>query len=349
MSDVNFAALVPLGIATAIVVAALALGLALRRTALPALGRAMGIDASVIAVLRGPVVLWSFVLGSYVAARVSPLPGAASQVVGSVLMVLLILSVAWTIGKAATLLIAHHTRTIGASTSVQLISSLTQALVLLLGALVALNSLGVSIAPLLTALGVGGLAVGLALQDTLANLFAGIHILLSRQVRPGDLIRLESGEEGNVQDITWRYTTVRQPLNNILVVPNAKLASAIVKNFELPDPELAIVVPVGVSYASDLAKVEAVTVAVAKEVLTEVQGGVPGFEPFIRYDAFSDSRITFNVVLRSRQFGDQGLIRHEFIKRLHVRFQTEGIDMPFPTRTVHLHQLEPPARGRAAR
>ena len=349
MSEVTFNALVPLGIAAAIAFAGLALGLALRRTALPALGRAIGIDASVIAVLRGPVVLWAFVLGCYIAAKVSPLPGAASEVVRNVLLVLLIFSVAWTIGKAATLFIAHHTRAIGASTSVQLISTLTQAAVLLLGALVALNSLGIPITPLLTALGVGGLAVGLALQDTLANLFAGIHILVSRQVRPGDFVRLDSGEEGYVQDVTWRYTTIRQLSNNLVVVPNAKLASAIVHNFYLPDPEQAVLVPVGVSYASDLAQVEAVTIAVAKEVLAEVQGGVTTFEPFIRYNAFSDSSINFNVIMRGREFVDQHLIRHEFIKRLHHRFQAERIEIPFPMRTVHLHQMEPPARADVAR
>lgn len=349
MPDVKLATLMPLGIAAAIVLAGLALGLALRRTALPALVRALGIDVSVVAVLRGPVVLWSLVLGMYVAARVSPLPRTAGEVMRSVLLVLLILSIAWTIGKAAGALIAHHTRTIGASTSVQLISTLTQGVVLLLGLLVALNSLGVSIAPLLTALGVGGLAVGLALQDTLANLFAGIHILVSRQIRPGDFVRLDSGEEGYVQDVTWRYTTIRQLPNNLVVVPNAKLASAIVHNFYLPDPEQAVLVPVGVSYASDLAQVETVTIAVAKEVLAEVQGGVTTFEPFIRYNAFSDSSINFNVIMRGREFADQHLIRHEFIKRLHRRFAAERIEIPFPQRTVHLHQMEPPARAGAAR
>lgn len=348
MSEINFAALVPLGIAAAIAFAGLAFGLMLRRTALPALARAIDIDPSVAGVLRGPVVLWSFVLGIYIAARVSPLPSAASEVTRSVLLVLLILSIAWTVGKAAAALIAHHTRAIGAPTSVQLISTLTQAMVLLLGVLVALNSLGVSITPLLTALGVGGLAVGLALQDTLANLFAGIHILVSRQVRPGDFVRLDSGEEGYIQDITWRYTTIRQLPNNMVVVPNAKLASAIVHNFYLPDPEQAVLVPVGVSYASDLANVEAVTVAVAKEVLAEVQGGVTTFEPFIRYNAFSDSSINFNVIMRGREFVDQHLIRHEFIKRLHRRYQAERIEIPFPQRTLHLHQVEPRDRAGAA-
>lgn len=340
MPEVNLAAAVPLAIFVAIALVGLVLGLVIRRSWLPAFMRRMGVNESVTAVMRGPVVLWSVMLAIYVAAKMSPLPGASSDVARTVLLVLLILSIAWSVGKAAALLIGYRAHAIGGLPSVRLIGTLTQVFVLLLGVLVALQYLGISITPLLTALGVGGLAVGLALQDTLANLFAGIHLVASQQVRPGDFVRLESGEEGYVQDVTWRYTTIRQLPNNVTIVPNAKLASAIVTNYHLPEPELAVLVPVGVSYGSDLARVEAVTIAVGKEVMTDVPGGVATFEPFIRYNAFSDSSITFTVILRGREFVDQHLIRHEFIKRLHRRFQAEHIEIPFPIRTVHLHHAE---------
>jgi small-conductance mechanosensitive channel len=97
--------------------------------------------------------------------------------------------------------------------------SITRVAVWTIGGLVLLNSLGVAITPLLTALGVGGLAVALALQDTLSNLFAGVHILASRKVQPGDFIQLDNGMEGYVEDTNWRSTIVRQFPNNILVVP----------------------------------------------------------------------------------------------------------------------------------
>ena len=209
--------------------------------------------------------------------------------------------------------------------------------VLGLGLLVVLQTLGVSITPLLTALGIGGLAVGLALQDTLANFFAGMHILASQQVRPGDYVRLTTGEEGYVRDVTWRYTTILHSANNLTIVPNAKLASSVITNYSLPDPELAVLLSVGVGYGSDLARVEAVTISVGLEVMAEVKGGVRTFEPFIRYTAFGDSSINFTVTLRGGEVVDQHLIRHEFIKRLHRCYQAEGIEIPFPSRTVHLH------------
>jgi small-conductance mechanosensitive channel len=249
---------------------------------------------------------------------------------------LLIVSVTWTLARLAGDLV--RLRAGGAAghlPSTNLITNLAKAAVVLLGGLVILDTLGLSITPLITALGVGGVAVGLALQDTLGNLFAGIHILLSRQVRPGDFVRLSSGEEGYVQDVTWRYTTVRQLPNNLTIVPNSKLASTVTANFNLPDPQQAVLVEVGVSYGSDLGRVEQVTVEVGQQVMREVSGAVPDFSPFIRYHTFGDSSIDFTVILRGQDYVSQYLIKHEFIKRLHERYRAEGIEIPFPIRTVH--------------
>jgi small-conductance mechanosensitive channel len=345
--DLNLSTLAPIAVSVALTLAGLAVGLIIRRFLIPRLSRAARgaaspVDNVLVAALRGPVVLWTTMVGVYVAAEVNTLPGASGPVVRKLLVVLLIISVTWALGRAVAAAVTARAA-VAMLPSVNLVSNLARIVVLALGGLVILQTLGISITPLITALGIGGLAVGLALQDTLANLFAGIHILVSRQVRPGDYVRLESGEEGYVQDVTWRYTTIRQLPNNLTIVPNAKLASAVVTNYYLPDTELAVLVQVGVSYDSDLARVEAATVAVGKEVMVEVKGGVPGFEPFIRYNAFADSSIDFTVILRGREVVDQHLIRHEFIKRLHDRYRAEGIEIPFPQRTIHLRT--PDARG----
>jgi len=201
-----------------------------------------------------------------------------------------------------------------------------------------LNTLNINITPFITSLGIAGLAVGLALQDTLSNFFAGLYILISKKIKPGDYISLDSGIEGYVEDITWRNTTIRQLPNNIVIVPNSKLASSIITNYYLPEKELAVLVQVGVSYNSDLEKVERVTIEVAKEVMKEVPGGVPNFEPFIRYHTFGDFSINFTVILRAQSYVDRYLVTHEFIKRLHKRYKEEGIEIPFPIRTVYLRQ-----------
>jgi small-conductance mechanosensitive channel len=209
--------------------------------------------------------------------------------------------------------------------------------ILLLGFFLILETLGVSITPVLTAFGIGGLAVALALQETLANLFAGLYLVASKQVRPGDYIKLDTGDEGYVTDVTWR-TTVLTPLptNNVVIIPNKKFAAATITNYTLPEQKLWVSVEVGVSYASDLTKVEAVTMAVAHEILQDMTGGTPEFAPVVRYHTFAASSINLTVRMLVSEFASQAPITHAFIKRLTQRYKEEGIDMPFPIRTVYL-------------
>ncbi|GHF56996.1 mechanosensitive ion channel family protein [Streptomyces thermodiastaticus] len=226
----------------------------------------------------------------------------------------------------------------GVAGSATIFVNITRILVLAIGFLVVLQTLGISVAPLLTALGVGGLAVALALQDTLANLFAGIHILASRTVQPGDYIRLSTGEEGYVEDINWRQTAVRQLSNNLVVIPNGQLAKTNMTNYTRPEQSLTVLVQAGVGYDSDLEHVERVTVQVASEVMREITGALPEHEPAIRFHTFGDFRIDFTVILGVGEFSDQYRIKHEFIKRLHKRFRQEGISIPAPVRTVQYQQ-----------
>ena len=329
---------VPLAVAGGVFV----LGLVVRRFALrrlEALARHTSAewDDAVLRVLRGPIVLWLAILALAVAAEFTGLSGRAATLVQRALAVLTITSITWVAARVAGELVRGAMGPAGGRLpAASLVENVVRALVFVVGGLVILQTLGISVVPIITALGVGGLAVALALQDTLANFFAGLHILASGKIRPGDFIQLESGERGVVEDVAWRHTTIRQLPNLLTVVPNAKLASAVVTNCSLPDPETAVLVDVGVSYASDLAQVERITSEVAREVMRDVEGGVPGFEPFIRFNGFGDSSVNFTAILRGREFTSQFLIKHEFIKRLHARYATEGIEIPFPQRVVHL-------------
>ena len=206
--------------------------------------------------------------------------------------------------------------------------SFVRIVVITLGLLVILNGLGLSITPMLTALGVGGLAVALALQDTLANLFAGFYLTVAKQIRIGNYIRLSSGEEGYLVDIDWRASRLRQLSNNTVLIPNSKLSQSIVTNYHLPEQELTVVIEASVDYGSDLDKVERITTDVGRDVMRTVPGGVSGFEPFLHFHTLGDPGIGFSVTLRAREFVDQNLIRHEFVKRLLRRYATEGITIP---------------------
>ena len=220
--------------------------------------------------------------------------------------------------------------------SVSILNNIVKISIIIIGLLILLNFLGISITPILTALGIGGLALALALQDTLSNLFAGFHIIVSRQIKPGDYIKLSTGEEGYVVDINWRNTLIKELSNNMIIIPNSKLSSTIVKNYHIPENEIFIYIDVGISYDEDLEKVEKITIEVAKEVMKEVPGGVPEFEPFIRYKEFGEYSMNFTVVLKAKEFVNQYLLRHEFIKRLHKRYKKEGIKIPYPIKEIYV-------------
>ncbi|MEU7057417.1 mechanosensitive ion channel family protein [Streptomyces sp. NPDC046197] len=296
-------------------------------------------DDVIVDALR-TVVPWAAIAGGAAsAAAVLPLTRTVQHHVNQTLSVLLIFVATLSAARVITGLVQTVTQSrSGVAGSATIFVNITRILVLAIGFLVVLQTLGISIAPLLTALGVGGLAVALALQDTLANLFAGVHILASRTVQPGDYIRLSTGEEGYVEDINWRQTTVRQLSNNLVVIPNGQLAKTNMTNFTRPEQQLTVLVQVGVGYDSDLEHVERVTKEVVAEVMQEITGAVPDHEPAVRFHTFGDSRIGFTVILGVGEFSDQYRIKHEFIKRLHRRYREEGIRIPAPTRTVALQQ-----------
>lgn len=206
------------------------------------------------------------------------------------------------------------------------------------GVLATLSVFNISITPLLTALGIGGLAVSLALQDTLGNLFSGLQIIATKQIRPGDFIVLESGHEGTVADIAWRTTTLRTTVDNLVIVPNGVLGQAIVTNYRLPARAIAVISEFGVMYDADLDLVERVALEVADHVLRATGNHSPTHPPLFRFSAFADSQIACIVIMYVQSYGDQFVLKSAFIKALHERFAAEGIQFPFPTRVVHLAQ-----------
>ncbi|HRY31970.1 MAG TPA: mechanosensitive ion channel family protein [Bacteroidales bacterium] len=212
--------------------------------------------------------------------------------------------------------------------------NLVRTIIFAVGIMVGLQSLGVSIQPLLTALGITGLAVALALQSTLSNFFSGLHIIASKRIRPGDYVRLENDLEGYVNDINWRSTTLQQLSNNLVIIPNNKLADAIVINTYMPGLQSSVSIETGVSYDSDLEHVERIAIETAREIIRTIDSCQKDFEPLLRFHTFGDSSIDFTVFLRVNDFPDQYYVKSEYIKLLHRRFKEEGIEIPFPIRTL---------------
>jgi len=142
-------------------------------------------------------------------------------------------------------------------------------------------------------LGIGGLAVALALQPTLTNFLSGTYVISDSVIRKGDYIQLESGVEGTVEEIGWRITKIRHWQGNLVILPNTKLSDAVVTDFEKPDLSMVFGVDGGVSYSSDLEKVEQVIIEVATDVLKNNPEGVKDFTPSVKFKNFGDSNIKF--------------------------------------------------------
>jgi len=217
-------------------------------------------------------------------------------------------------------------------------TGVARVLILGLGSLIILGTLGVSITPVIASLGITSLAVALALQPTLENFFSGVQLLADKPIRVGDYIELESGEQGFVEKIGWRSTWIKMLPNNTVIMPNSVLAQSKIINYFYPAKELSVPVDVGVHYDSDLEHVERVTVEVAKEILRTHAMGVPTFEPFMNYHTFDNSSINFTVILRGQEYFNRFFITSAFIKALHKRYREEGIVIPYPIRAVNLSQ-----------
>jgi small-conductance mechanosensitive channel len=295
------------------------------------------VDDALLEASRGlwlPVTLF---LATLAALRLSPLDDD-HQLLGERVTTFLLL-VTLTLG--ASRFVGHWFRGVepderGLPAQPSLISKAIKGAVIAIGGLLAMQSAGYEITPLLTALGVGSLAVGLALQPTLSNFFAGIYLSTSKPIRVGDFVELEDGTQGEVVDIGWRATKVLQLANNLAIVPNSRLGEMRILNYSQPEMAQAAVVTLGVAYGSDLAHVEQVALEVARATHGEVEQAATEHPPAVRFHTFGDSAILFNVVLRARSVEDRPALVHEFVKRIKARFDAEGIEIPFPQRVIHL-------------
>jgi small-conductance mechanosensitive channel len=315
-----------------------AIGILVRQTILRWLEKlaaksAFKYDDVLVDAMRNPIVIWCALLGIRLAVRLMSLAPEAEQTISSIILVSGILSVTWAIARFAGGAIRAGAKA-GHLPAVSLFAAIARLFIMALGALMILQLLGIPILSIVTAFGIGGLAIGLALQDTLANFFAGLRIIAARKIRPGDLIKLETGQEGFVEDINWGLTTLREGAGNLVIVPNAKLGSAIVVNYALPSAPQNVTVDLGVSYNADLDRVEKIVLDVALQTQHEVKEAVATFVPAFRYKEFGEYAVKFFVVLQAQSHQDRWAVVSGFVKRLHQRFKAEGLSIPLPHRVV---------------
>ena len=329
-------------------VAVTLVALLVREAALRAVGRWLrGPDgrAAIVDVLRVPSFLWCIVAGLAAAIDVAELPDRAAQMLRLALLAAIVVSVTVSVANVVGVAIVRAgDRRALAGTVTGLARTSARGAVFIVGGLVLLGALGVQITPLLTALGVGGLAVALALQDTLGNLFAGLHLLADRPIRVGDYVKIGDSIEGFVVDVGWRSTRVRLLQNNVVIVPNSNVAKSTIINYDLPESRMALLIRVSVDYASDPDRVAAILIEEATRAVGEVPnllGDPPPRAQLI--PGFGESGLEFTLVVQIVRFVEQYPVQDELRRRILRRFRTEGIVIPYPTRVVHVRSDGAPA------
>lgn len=199
--------------------------------------------------------------------------------------------------------------------------------ILVVGALLVLDQLGISISPLLAGLGITGLAVALALQPLLTNLFAGSYVISDSSIRERDYIEMLNGPSGYVTDIGWRATRLRGPAGEVVIVPNATLAASIVTNHG-PGRSTLVSVTYPIPYGHPLERVQEVADEELRSIVLECEGAAKERPPRLWFRRFTDARIECTAELVARSRSDAPELTHVLAKRIHDRFQLEGFNEP---------------------
>lgn len=290
--------------------------------------------SSLAQAIRLPSILWSAVFGLWVAIVVANeterLSSRLSQPASLVLEIAVILSVTITVANILSTLMQRvsERKALGGPIA-GLGQSVARGVVYCVGFLVLLAALGIQITPILAALGVGGLAVALALQDTLSNLFAGIHLLADKPIRVGDYVKVADTVEGHVEDIGWRSTRVKMLQNVVVTIPNKRVAESIITNYDMPESRLALLIRIGVDYGADPDLVERLLLEEAKGAVGDVPGLLADPAPTARLiPGFGEFSLDFTLACQVRSFTDQFAVQHELRKRILRRLAAEGVQIP---------------------
>ena len=306
------------------------------------------LDEELLGVVRGPLVLFIALTGLFIALLIltnldSPrfaLITGYDDLVRRAWLVVVIAEVAYLIYHLLDAALTWYIQKVAVTTETELDDRLLPPLkrimplaVYSLGFLMALSVLNIPISPILAGLGIGGLAVALAVQPTLANFFAGTYVVTEGELNVGDYIELQGGPSGYVVEVGWRSTKIRSMYNNLVIIPNSQMANSIVTNYYSPEPAMNVIVYCGVSYDSNLEVVESVVREASQKLVTESEYAVDG-EPWFGFEEFGDSNISFWVFVQATDRLGSFYLTSDLVKVIHSRLTAEGIEINYPVRKL---------------
>lgn len=296
------------------------------------------LDDEMIKAINGPLQVFVVALGFYMAfAALNDLPVIISNNLGMILTVVLIYIAAYLVANIATALINWYKNDIAPHTDSDLddvlmpfLSKAAGVTVFILATLMAISAMGIEITPLLATVGVGGIAVALAAQELLSNLFGAISILGDRPYKVGDRIEMDDGLSGDVTEIGLRSTRVKTVDGRIIVIPNADISKSMIINYSQPDPKMRYDIKVGISYDSDVEK--------ASKILLEIANGTEGVmkEPAPQVYVKDLGNFSVNMLMQvwMKDYKLNWEVPDKIYRETLKRFAAEKIDIPYPITSV---------------
>jgi MscS family membrane protein len=301
----------------------------------------VSIDEGAIKALKRPLTYAFFLAGAYAAVQRMPEPGRWAGRPDHAIYATAVALVSLALVRAYGILLAFYSQSrrgeVLTTEFGPLLAKLDRIVIVLLGVIAVLNNFGVNVQSLVVSLGVGSLALGLAAQDTLANMFAGFTLMLDRPFTLGDRIQLATGEVGDVETIGMRATEIRTLDETFLIVPNSSLTKDRLVNLSRPSRAITVRMEVGVAYGSDLSLVKRILreAALASEYVD------PERPPLVLVARFADFFVGVQLVFWVRDYSEQGLARSQVHEEAYRRLREAGIEIPLPTRRIIQERARP--------
>ena len=307
------------------------------------------LPAQIMAALRGAIALFIVICGLFIAllmlttltTPVHDLIQNWGDWIRKAWLATAIMHIAYMLHRALDTILNWYVQSVAADTETQLddrlIPPLRRVLPLMMysvGGLTALAAVNIPITPILAGFGIGGLAIALAVRPTLANFVSGTYVVTEGEIQVGHYIEIHGGPAGYVEEVGWRSSKIRTMYNNLVIIPNSRMVDSIITNYNSPDPAIDVLVYCGVSYDSDLRRVEEVARATAQDVVNASEHAVKDGEPWFGFEEFGDSNITFWIFIRATDRLGSFHLTSELVKAIHSRLTQEGIEINYPVRRL---------------
>ncbi len=277
--------------------------------------------------------------GLLISTQLLGLQGDVLDITTKILVTLIYLSIVLYAIKAADIFYIHGFTKIAERTKstiddeiLPIAKKTTAAVIWIFGLIMILGAWGVDVTPFIAGLGIAGLAISFALQESLANIFAGISIIMDKVYKVGDKIAIESGEVGTVADVGLRSTRIKTFDNELLIMPNSKLANSKVKNYVQPDTSLRVVVNFGVDYGTKPEKV----INLLLPELAKIEGISKKPEPLVEFTEMGESSVNFAAKLWVPNYGQAYDVKLAMTDIIYKELNKAKIGIPFPSRTIYM-------------